>query len=354
MGDNDAPNHTHTCQKKEGEITRRGTPHSRVSSLPSSRDPGQPTRSCNREIRDARYMLHGALGPRFRGDDNGGGGDDGLQMKIPLISNLMIFLRTAVRFRGGDRKGRGDCKLRSKNTSSSDPIIFLGTAMRRGEDGFSLIEISLALLLIGMLISAVLKSAPLIEAVQLRAVVKNVDSYRMATQLFVEKYGHLPGDYPKASQTLGPHAQNGNGNGRVEGAGLDPHGEAFWFWQHLSSAGLIPHPGTLMPGEIPAFGHGLPKAKIGGGFTVVENPPSVPAMPGLWILLGEQNGVLNNRASLTPSQARQILDLCGEADPLHGSLRVMEGMDAPPQSCLHHGHINLQEKAATCIMYFRV
>ena len=222
------------------------------------------------------------------------------------------------------------------------------------EQGFSLIEISLALLLIGMLISAVLKSAPLIEAVQLRAVVKNVDSYRMATQLFVEKYGHLPGDYPKASQTLGPLAQNGNGNGRVEGAGLDPHGEAFCFWQHLSSAGLIPHPGTLTPGETPAFGHGLPKARIGGGFTVVDNPPSVPAMPGLWILLGEQNGILNNHASLTPSQARQILDLCGEADPLHGSLRVMEGMDAPPQSCLHHGQLNLAQQAATCIVYFKV
>jgi len=30
-----------------------------------------------RKCRDARYMLHGALGPRFRGDDNGGSGDEG-------------------------------------------------------------------------------------------------------------------------------------------------------------------------------------------------------------------------------------------------------------------------------------
>jgi prepilin-type N-terminal cleavage/methylation domain-containing protein len=225
---------------------------------------------------------------------------------------------------------------------------------QRDEQGFSLIEISLALLLIGMLISAVLKSAPLIEAVQLRTVVKSVDSYRMATQLFVEKYGHLPGDYPKAGHTLGAHFHNGNGNGRIEGAGLDPHGEAFWFWQHLSAAGLIPHPGTLEPGKDPSFGQGLPKAKIGGGFTVVENPPHHPPMPGLWILLGEQNGVLNNRSSLTPSQARQILDLCGEADPVHGSVRVLEGADASPQSCLHNGHLNLEQQAATCVVYFRV
>ena len=66
---------------------------------------------------DTRYMWHGALGPRFRGDDNGGsrddnggsedegkgGWDDGLQMKMPLISNLMIFLRTAVRESGDPR-----------------------------------------------------------------------------------------------------------------------------------------------------------------------------------------------------------------------------------------------------------
>jgi hypothetical protein len=228
------------------------------------------------------------------------------------------------------------------------------TSRRMGEEGFSLIEISLALLLIGMLISAVLKSAPLIEAVQLRSVVKSMDSYRMATQLFVEKYGSLPGDYPKATEILGPHLQNGNGNGRIEGAGLDPHGEAFWFFQHLSAAGLIPHPGTLKSGEAISFGHGLPKAKIGGGFTVVENPPNHPPMPGLWILLGEQNGVLNNRSSLTPSQARQILDLCGEADPVHGSVRIFEGMDASPQSCLKDGHLNLEQQAATCIVYFKV
>jgi len=34
-----------------------------------------------------------------------GGWDDGLQMKMPLLSNLMIFLRTALGFRGGDKEG---------------------------------------------------------------------------------------------------------------------------------------------------------------------------------------------------------------------------------------------------------
>jgi len=64
--------------------------------------PGQQTRSCKRKGHDTRYIWHGALGPRFRGDDNGGsgdkgkgGGDDGLLMKRPLLSNLMIFPASA-------------------------------------------------------------------------------------------------------------------------------------------------------------------------------------------------------------------------------------------------------------------
>jgi len=45
------------------------------------------------------------------GDDGKGGGDDGLQMKMPLISNLMIFLRTAVRLGGGEKFGEQRCSL---------------------------------------------------------------------------------------------------------------------------------------------------------------------------------------------------------------------------------------------------
>jgi prepilin-type N-terminal cleavage/methylation domain-containing protein len=220
------------------------------------------------------------------------------------------------------------------------------------DDGFSLIEISIVLIIIGLLTTFIMKAGTIIETCQLRSLVKNVDGYRIATHLFTEKYGYLPGDYPKAREILGAYLKNGNGNRHIEGAGMDKGGEAFWFWQHLGAAGLIPHPGILTPHELPGFGHGLPKSAIGGGLTVVENPAR--SMPGLWILLGEDNGLLNNRAVLTPHQAQQILDLYGEGDPLHGLVRIQEGVDVPPQSCIRSGRLALGYENPSCIVYFKI
>ena len=223
-----------------------------------------------------------------------------------------------------------------------------------GEPGFSLIEVSLALIIVGILLTFTFKTSSIIESVRLRSVAKAVETYRIATDLFVDKYGDLPGDYASAQVTINPSSRNGNGNGRVEGEGMDPRSEAFWFWQHLGDAGCIPHPGRLREGEAVTFGHGLPKSKMGGGFTVVQDPRGRTAMRGLWVLLGNAHGMRGSGAILTPMQAQGILDIFGERDVREGAVRVEEGTDVTPGSWMGDGRLMLQNSEPACIMYFKL
>ena len=133
----------------------------------------------------------------------------------------------------------------------------------------------------------------------MRSVIQSVEAYRMATHLFVDRYGHLPGDHPHARETIAPYLRNGNGNGLIEGSPIQ-ESEAYAFWQHLGAAGLIAHPGRVADHQPVAFGHGVPGAKTGGGFTVVSAPPGMDPTGKAWLRLGNRGGDDNGRALLTP------------------------------------------------------
>jgi prepilin-type N-terminal cleavage/methylation domain-containing protein len=124
--------------------------------------------------------------------------------------------------------------------------------------GFSLVELSIVLVILGLLVGGVLTGKSLIRAAELRAVTTEFASYQAAIQTFKDKYQALPGDMNNATKFWGaePVANcpgdettpstttatcNGNGDGVVTwyeaAAGLG--GESHRLWQHLANAGLI-------------------------------------------------------------------------------------------------------------------
>lgn len=119
--------------------------------------------------------------------------------------------------------------------------------------GFTLLEISIVLILIGLLAGALLVGKQLISAAGLRAQVNQVRQFQIATVNFRNKYGYLPGDIPStlASRiglaTRGATAGKGDGNGIIEGvdnlnANSGDHylmGEASAFWTDLATVGMI-------------------------------------------------------------------------------------------------------------------
>lgn len=158
------------------------------------------------------------------------------------------------------------------------------TAIHSLKRGFSLVELSIVLVILGLLVGGVLSGQSLIRAAELRSVSTDVARYQAAIQAFRDKYFALPGDMASATQfwgaanTAGTGGQcadilanagtgtqtcNGSGNGTVD------RNEGYRFWQHLANAGLIEgsYSGTgvidATPYPVPVLGTNVPKSKLG-------------------------------------------------------------------------------------------
>lgn len=220
------------------------------------------------------------------------------------------------------------------------------------QDGFSLIEATIALIVMGVILGGVLKGGELIQQARINVLMRNVDMYRMAFHLFQETYGALPGDFHLASEQIAPHLRNGNNDGLISGQGLNPQDEAAQAWAHLAAAGLIADVGAL-----PQFGHarrgqGVPSEKIGGVMTVQNTP--YPDMPGHWLVLGQETGADAYGGAVTPQQAQTICQKMDSRDPLAGWVQARSGHNTDHAACVVNGRFNLQEKGRVCVLYFQL
>lgn len=220
------------------------------------------------------------------------------------------------------------------------------------ESGFSLIEMSIVLLIIGLIIGGILKGQDLLESAKLKATMSQINEFRIAANIFYDKYDALPGDFEHAQQAIHISLKNGNGNGVVEGTGLTLQGEgheSLSFWAHLAAAGLISEPGVIPSSGVARFGQGAPASKMGGGFTVRHNPAS--DLEGHWFVLGKENGVRGDAALLTAEQAHAMDRKMDNGDPLSGRVQARDGQDQAPGSCVQQGRYNMQNKKPACVLY---
>lgn len=112
----------------------------------------------------------------------------------------------------------------------------------RKHQGFTLVELSIVLVIIGLIVASVLVGQDLVRQAELRATVTQYEQYISAVGTFRGKYGGLPGDIKDSEYFALSNVADGDGDGLVEGstsalANTEFDEEATGFWAHLGASG---------------------------------------------------------------------------------------------------------------------
>jgi len=112
--------------------------------------------------------------------------------------------------------------------------------MKRPQKGFSLIEIAIVLVIIGLLLGGVMKGQALITQGKIRAAEKEFDGVAVSILSYRERYKAWPGDDTQAAARW-TGSTDGDGSGNIDGTfnSTTDSDDSRKIWQHLRAAGLI-------------------------------------------------------------------------------------------------------------------
>ena len=118
---------------------------------------------------------------------------------------------------------------------------------KRKQAGFTLVEIAIVLVIVGLLIGGVLKGREMITNAKIKRIENDFAGVSAAIYAYQDRYGVLPGDDPSASTRFPGtwrSSDNGNGNGNISGgwSSRNNTAESRKIWKHLRGAGLIAGP----------------------------------------------------------------------------------------------------------------
>ena len=256
----------------------------------------------------------------------------------------------------------------------------------RPQFGFTLVELAIVLMIIGLLIGGILRGQELVTNARVNSTIQQVKAYEGATVTFHDSYQSLPGDMATALNRL-PGCLTGNTNFCVNGngdgiVGITTAGaatmqlsntvaqrETIMFWKHLALTHLI---SGITPNANPAspeWGRTHPAAKLRGGYNVMHIPGNgtisgANTSSGLFLRL--QTGLTgsafsstsgctvspcNSTEAVTPREAWTIDNKMDDGRPEGGSVYA-DDQGGGLSGC----EINYTPtvEGAICIMFFRL
>lgn len=225
--------------------------------------------------------------------------------------------------------------------------------------GFSLVELSIVLVILGLLTGGILTGQSLIRASELRAVTTEYQRYVAAMQTFRDKYFALPGDMrnatsfwgaqdptPATCQTTTSTAAltcDGNGDGII-GSGSAQLYELYRAWQHLANAGLIEGTYNASWGGSGTYdsniGTNVPRSKLtNAGWSFWHKSAGSDAnwfsqpLGNLIAIGAEYSTTLTQGGALKPEDAWNIDTKLDDGKPAYGKVVTMKGSTSLIPNC---------------------
>lgn len=225
---------------------------------------------------------------------------------------------------------------------------------------FSLVELSIVLVILGLLTGGILAGQSLIRAAELRSVTTDYQRYMTSLQGFRDKYLALPGDMSNATRFWGrlnsngdcvtnssavvsaPGTCDGNADGVINWATANGQSaEMYQSWRQLANAGLMEgsYSGLSGAGGVAEslIGTNVPRARLNNaGYTIYPvMGGSIPIGNPLWfegtysanvLVFGLQNAAtVTEGAAIKPDEAWNIDMKMDDGRPGLGNVRAYEG-----------------------------
>ncbi len=245
---------------------------------------------------------------------------------------------------------------------------------RRG--AFSLIELSIVLIIIGLLIAGVTGGASLIKSSELRSVITESRTWSVSVNSFFNQFDNLPGDFDGA---LGDPV-GGDGDGRIEYDNGTSTNNARYegrnAWRHLSITNILDssviyssYDNTIEVSDIPTtalstFGNSIPSSKLGSaGWDFDYNTTSTH---NVVVLTGNiaasttatvdtlVNGTVKTTGVLTPVDALSLDAKYDDGDPTTGSVQGVGVVGTANTSCYNGTSYYTVNTDENCALSFRV
>ena len=199
--------------------------------------------------------------------------------------------------------------------------------MIRKQSGFTLVEIAIVLVIIGLLLGGVLKGQELINSAKVKNIVNDYRNISTFVYAYQDKFRALPGD----DSAVVNHVNGGTAattpaaglqNGRINGAwnSTTATDESVLFWQHVRLAGLAT--GTPVIGTLGLGDEYVPKNADGGRLGVTGDAVFTGATP--WTA-----NFFICSSNIQGRFARQIDTTIDDGNTATGSVRVICENECP-------------------------